>query len=78
MVPQTSFRRSQRQVMLNPVSAENLNAAVITSNRQSNRHRSFGEFKPPSFRFGDLQMVRDEIKLLASHPKSGMVVNFHN
>src|SRR6185312_13309097 len=40
-------------------------------------HRALGKFQPRAFGLGNLEIVGDDIELLASHPKRRVVVDFH-
>jgi hypothetical protein len=46
-------------------------------NWQGDRHGAFGVFDPAAVGGGHLQMVGHQVKLLAGHPESGMIVDIH-
>ena len=63
--------------MLHAVAGEDLRGPVVAMNRQGDGHGALGVFDPVALGGGHLQMVRHQVKLLAGHPESRMVVDFH-
>src|SRR6185503_18770080 len=77
MITESSLGRTQRQMMLDAIAAKNFRPAIIPMDRERHDHRPFRVLEPAPIGFRDLQMVGDQIELLAGHLKSGMVVNLH-
>jgi hypothetical protein len=46
-------------------------------NRQYNGHGTLRELDTSTFRFGNLQVIGHQVKLLARHPKCRVIVDFH-
>jgi hypothetical protein len=47
-------------------------------NRQGDGQGTFGEFEPVALVLRNLEMVGDEVELLARHAEGRMVVDFHD
>ncbi len=77
MKAQTALGGAEGEVMLHAVTGEYLRGPVVTMNRQRHGHGALGVFDAVALGCGHLQMVRHQVKLLAGHPESRMVVNFH-
>ena len=64
-------------MMLDAITGKDSNRTIVTMNRQRDGHRALGEFQPiPIIRI-DLKIIRHQLKLLARHLKSRMIVDFH-
>ena len=74
---QAALGRAEGEVMLHAVAGEDLRRAVVAMNRQRDRQGALGVFDPVALGCGHLQMVGHQVELLAGHPESGMIVDFH-
>jgi hypothetical protein len=63
--------------MLYAVTCEDLCRAIFPVNRKRYRHGPFWELDPAALRVRHLQMVGDQVKLLAGHAKSRRIVDLH-
>jgi hypothetical protein len=62
---------------LHTITGKNFHRTVVATNRQRDRHGTFWKFQARAIFLQNLQTVGDQIKLLARHVESRMVVNFH-
>src|SRR5688572_19243163 len=65
-------------MMLHAVTRERLDPPIIPSNRQRHRDRPLRELRPRPFNLRNPKPLRDQIKLLARHPKRRMIINRHH
>src|SRR4051812_31652229 len=72
-----SLGRSESQMMLNAISLKSANTAVVHVDRQSDRHGAFRIHQPITLVAVDIQVIRDDVKLVTSHPENGVVINMH-
>ena len=77
MIAQAALGRAERQMVLHAVAGEHLGGPVVAMNRQGDRHGALGIFDAVALGVGDLQMVGHQVKLLAGHPESRVIVDFH-
>ncbi len=61
--------------MLHPVSLESLGAAVVHMHRESHGHRALGVHQPVAIVFVDVQVIGDDLELVAGHCEDFVVVN---
>ena len=64
-------------MMLDPVALKSLGAAVVHVNRQSYGEGPLRVHQPVPIVLIDVQVVRDDLKLIAGHSKYVVVVNVH-
>jgi hypothetical protein len=77
MVTETAFRRAEGEVMLNAVTGEDMRAAVVAMNRESDGHGTFRVFEAITVVDRNFETIRDDIELAAGHVEGGMFVDFH-
>jgi hypothetical protein len=64
-------------MMLNAVALKSLCAAIIHVNRQRHRHSAFGIHEAIAIVLIDIQVISDDLKLVARHFEHFVVVNNH-
>ena len=62
---------TERQMMLHPVSDEDLRPIVLHADRTGDDDRALGIEQPVAFVLGDAQMVSDDRELIAGHLEHG-------
>ena len=63
--------------MLNAIPLESLRAAIVHVNRQRDRDGALREHEPIAIVLIDLQVIGDDLELVASHLEYFVVVNAH-
>ena len=69
--------RAKRQVVLNAIALESLNAAVVHVNRERDRDGALRIHQPIAVVAIDFQVIGDDLELVASHLEHVVVVNAH-
>ena len=64
-------------MMLHPMAREHPCRSIITMNRQRHSHGALRILDPGAIVLRDLQIIRNQIELLAGHVKRRMIVNLH-
>ncbi len=63
--------------MLNAITLESLGGAVVHMDRERHRHRPFRIHQPIAVVLIDVQVIRDDLKLVASHLENFVMVDSH-
>ena len=63
--------------MLDAITLESLGTAVVHVNGQSDRHGAFRKHEPIAIVLIDLQVIGDDLELVARHLENFVVVNAH-
>ena len=71
------FGRAQRQVMLDAITLESLGAAVVHVHRQGDGHGALRKHEPIAIVRIDLQVIGDDLELVAGHLEDFVVVDAH-
>ena len=69
--------RAERQVMLHAITLEGLDAAVVHVNRERDGDGALREHEPVAIVLVDVQVIGDDLELVASHLEHFVVVNAH-
>ena len=72
-----AFGRAERQVMLHAVTLESLGAAVVHVHRQRDGHGALRIHEPIAIVLIDVQVIGDDLELVAGHLEDFVVVNAH-
>jgi hypothetical protein len=63
--------------MLDSIALKGFRAPVIHVHRQRDGYRAFRKHKPFTVILVDAQVIGDDLKLIAGHPKNVVLVNMH-
>ena len=72
-----AFGGAERKVVLNAIALESLRAAIIHVHRERDRDGALREHEPIAIVGIDLEIIGDDVELIASHAKYVVVINIH-